>query len=78
MSFVNYVKKKTSSNIEKAIFHEKLRPKESYVEKFQNFILSELKFSEEAKRRLEKVFKGIELEYKRPSKNRQLSERAKK
>jgi hypothetical protein len=31
------------------------------VEKFQNFILSELKFSEEARRRLEKVFKGIEL-----------------
>jgi hypothetical protein len=48
------------------------------VEKFQNFILSELKFSEEARRRLEKVFKGIELYYKRPSKNRQLSERAKK
>ena len=78
MSFVNYMRQKTHNNIEKSIYNEKVRKKETYVEKFQKFILEEFKFSEEAKRRLEKIFKAIELEYKRPSKNREISERAPK
>lgn len=78
MSFVNYMRQKTHTNIEKSIYNEKVRKKETYVEKFQKFILTEFKFSDEAKRRLEKIFKSIELEYKRPSKNREFSERAPK
>lgn len=78
MSFVSYMRQKTHNNIEKSIYNEKVRKKETYVEKFQKFILTEFKFSEEAKRRLEKIFKSIELEYKRPSKNREFSERVPK
>ncbi len=70
MSFTNYIKHKTKRNIENSIYNDKIRQKDSYVQKFQRYILDQLKFSEQAKRRLEKIFKAIELEYKRPIKNR--------
>lgn len=40
MSFVSYMRQKTHNNIEKSIYDEKVRKKETYVEKFQKFILT--------------------------------------
>jgi hypothetical protein len=70
MSFTNYMRQKTYKNIEKTIYNDRIRQKQTYVEKFQDFILTEFKFSQEARRRLEKIFRNIELEHKRPSRNR--------
>ena len=59
MSFTSYMKQKTQRNIENSIYNDKIRQKNTYVQKFQRYILDEFKFSEDAKRRLEKIFKAI-------------------
>lgn len=46
MSFTNYMRQKTYKNIEKAIYNDRIRQKQTYVEKFQDFILTEFKFSQ--------------------------------
>ena len=52
MSFYKFMKQKTHLNIERSIYNDKIRQKDSYVEKFQKHILDEYKFSDEGRQRL--------------------------
>jgi len=38
MSFTNYMRQKTYENIEKTVYNDKIRQKESFLEKFQSFL----------------------------------------
>jgi len=40
MSFTNYMRQKTYENIEKTVYNDKIRQKESFLEKFQSFVLT--------------------------------------
>jgi hypothetical protein len=52
MSFTNYMRQKTYENIERTVYNDKIRQKQSFLEKFQDFVLTELKFSDQARPRL--------------------------
>lgn len=49
MNFIDYAKKKTKSAIESDIYERKIKTKKSPIEKFQDFILEEVQFSEDHK-----------------------------
>jgi len=52
MSFTNYMRQKTYQNIERTVYNDKIRQKDTFLQKFQDFILTELRFSDQARRRL--------------------------
>jgi len=72
MNFTDYVRKKTKSAIENDIYDKKVRQKTGEMEKFQDFILEEVKFSADHKQKLSHFFKQIRGEFKKAS---QVSER---
>lgn len=45
MNFSHYLKKKTQAEIDKDIYEKKIKKKTKPLEKFQDFILEEVKFS---------------------------------
>lgn len=59
MNFIDYAKKKTKSAIENDIYESKIKTKKSPIEKFQDFILQEVKFSVDHKEKLSHFFKQI-------------------
>lgn len=65
MSFNRYMKNKTHKNISKEIYQSKIKQEQNYVEKFQKYILKEFTFSEQGKRKLEKVFTNIAADFQK-------------
>lgn len=65
MDFSHYLKKKTKLEIEKDVYERRVKQKTKPLEKFQDFILDEVKFSNDHKEKLSHFFKGIRGEFKR-------------
>lgn len=65
MDYLTYQKKKSLKEIEKDVYERKIRKKTKELEKFQDFILEEVKFSSDHKQKLSKFFNQIRYEFKR-------------
>lgn len=59
MNFLDYAKKKTRAAIESDVYEKEIKKKETKMEKFQDFILEEVKFSADHKEKLSHFFKQI-------------------
>ena len=65
MDYSTYMKKKRLVDIEKDIYENKIRKKTKEIEKFQDFILDEVKFSSDHRQKLSRFFNQIRYEFRR-------------
>lgn len=59
ISYTDYVRKKTNASIEKEVQARKIDKDGNKISRFQDFILNEIKFSNENKDKLSNFFKNV-------------------